>query len=91
VNAKCEFYNDTEILSTLNSGTCSSRSRTFKIQRPSSGGDLPQVRRVNSTTLTVVMDEELGNGNLGPYADRPRTFPNMRSKVYTPLVRTLFV
>ncbi|KAE7998937.1 hypothetical protein FH972_003430 [Carpinus fangiana] len=32
------------------------------------------------------MDEELGNGNLGPYADRPRTFPNMRSKVYTPLI-----
>ncbi|XP_059458302.1 pyrophosphate-energized membrane proton pump 2-like [Corylus avellana] len=32
------------------------------------------------------MDEELENGNLGPYADRPRTFPNMRSKAYNPLI-----
>ncbi|KAF5466223.1 hypothetical protein F2P56_016170 [Juglans regia] len=32
------------------------------------------------------MDDELEDGNLGPYADRPRTFPNMRSKAYNPLI-----
>ncbi|KAB1218236.1 Pyrophosphate-energized membrane proton pump 3 [Morella rubra] len=82
------IYNEIEIYSELEFGTCCCPSRTFKIQRPSSGGDLPQpqVRRVNSTTHTVLMDDELENGNLGPYADKPRTFPNMRSKAYTPLI-----
>ncbi|KAL0012905.1 hypothetical protein SO802_008013 [Lithocarpus litseifolius] len=60
--------------------------RSFKIQRPSSGGDLPQFRRVNSNTLTMFMDNDVEEGNLGPYADRPRVFPNMRSKVHTPLI-----
>ncbi|KAL7180675.1 hypothetical protein ACSBR1_043794 [Camellia fascicularis] len=32
------------------------------------------------------MDDEMESGNLGPYQDRPRTFPNMRSKPYTPLI-----
>lgn len=84
------IYNEIEIYSELEFGTCCCPSRTLKIQRPSSGGDLPQpqVRRVNSTTHTVLMDDELENGNLGPYADKPRTFPNMRSKAYTPLVWT---
>ncbi|CAL5443590.1 unnamed protein product [Camellia sinensis] len=68
--------------------------KTFKIQRPSSGGDLPLVgefnpfpvaRRVNSSHA-VSMDDEMESGNLGPYQDRPRTFPNMRSKPYTPLI-----
>ncbi|KAG5556894.1 hypothetical protein RHGRI_007216 [Rhododendron griersonianum] len=35
------------------------------------------------------MDDDMESGNLGPYKDRPRTFPNMRSKPYTPLVRTI--
>ena len=64
-------------------------SRSFKIQRPSSGGDLPQFRRVNSNTLTMFMDNDVEGGNLGPYADRPRVFPSMRSKVHTPLVNTI--
>nr|POE57638.1 pyrophosphate-energized membrane proton pump 2 [Quercus suber] len=59
---------------------------SFKIQRPSSGGDLPQFRRVNSNTLTMFVDNDVDGGNLGPYADRPRIFPNMRSKVHTPLI-----
>ncbi|KAH7515252.1 hypothetical protein FEM48_Zijuj10G0007100 [Ziziphus jujuba var. spinosa] len=33
-----------------------------------------------------MMIDELENGSLGPYQDRPRTFPNMRSKAYTPWV-----
>ncbi|KAH7866830.1 hypothetical protein Vadar_025555 [Vaccinium darrowii] len=32
------------------------------------------------------MDDEMEGGKLGPYQDRPRTFPNMRSKPYTPLI-----
>ncbi|PON87670.1 Pyrophosphate-energised proton pump [Trema orientale] len=37
------------------------------------------------------MEEDLEDGNLGPYQDRPRTFPNMRSKAYTPWIfRVLF-
>lgn len=71
--------------------------KSLKIQRPSSGGDLPQTgeynsfpvaRRVNSAG-TMMMGDDVENGNLGLYQDRPRTFPNMRSKPYTPLVRTL--
>ncbi|GMN63886.1 hypothetical protein TIFTF001_032939 [Ficus carica] len=34
----------------------------------------------------MLMDGDLEDGNLGPYQDRPRTFPNMRSKAYTPLI-----
>lgn len=68
-----------------------------KIQRPGSGGDLPHggeyipypiARRVNSSH-TVVMDDDLENASLGSYQDRQRTFPDMRSKVNTPLVSTL--
>lgn len=33
-----------------------------------------------------MMDADLEDGILGPYQDRPRTFPVMRSKSYTPLV-----
>ncbi|XP_043712692.1 pyrophosphate-energized membrane proton pump 2 [Telopea speciosissima] len=33
-----------------------------------------------------MMDEDVEDGNLGPYQDRPRTFPTMRSKPYTPLI-----
>ncbi|KAK8292730.1 hypothetical protein V6Z12_D06G140300 [Gossypium hirsutum] len=33
----------------------------------------------------MMMGDDVENGNLGPYLDRPRTFPNMRSKPYTPL------
>ena len=35
------------------------------------------------------MDNDVEGGNLGPYADRPRVFPNMRGKVHTPLVNTI--
>ncbi|KHG18987.1 Pyrophosphate-energized membrane proton pump 3 [Gossypium arboreum] len=37
-----------------------------------------------ASTMMIVDDVE--NGSLGPYQDRPRTFPNMRSKPYTPLI-----
>lgn len=67
--------------------------KEFKIQRPGSGGDLPPqggeyspfpvVRRVNSTH-TIMMDEDIME--TGTYHDRPRTFPNMRSKPYTSLI-----
>lgn len=33
-----------------------------------------------------MIGEDIENGNMGPYSDRPRTFPNMRSKPYNPLV-----
>ncbi|RVW42824.1 hypothetical protein CK203_079924 [Vitis vinifera] len=67
--------------------------------RPGSGGDLPQsgefipfpvARRVNSSHA-VTMDDDVESGALGPYQDKPRIFPNMRSKSYTPLVRTLYL
>lgn len=70
------------------------QQQPFKIQRPSSGGDLPQIggfnpfpvaRRLNSSHA-IAMDDEMEGGKLGPYQDRPRTFPNMRSKPYTPLI-----
>ncbi|XP_021819880.1 pyrophosphate-energized membrane proton pump 2 [Prunus avium] len=32
------------------------------------------------------MDVDVEDGNLGPYQDRPRTFPNMRGKSYNPLI-----
>ncbi|CAB4302606.1 unnamed protein product [Prunus armeniaca] len=66
----------------------------FKIQRPGSGADLPQggeyspfpvARKVNSSH-SMVMDVDVEDGNLGPYQDRPRTFPNMRGKSYNPLI-----
>ncbi|XVF26476.1 hypothetical protein REPUB_Repub14bG0019500 [Reevesia pubescens] len=34
----------------------------------------------------MMMGDDVENGHLGPYQDRPRTFPNMRSKPYTPLI-----
>ncbi|XP_034207017.1 pyrophosphate-energized membrane proton pump 2-like [Prunus dulcis] len=34
----------------------------------------------------MVMDVDVEDGNLGPYQDRPRTFPNMRGKSYNPLI-----
>ncbi|KAG5538150.1 hypothetical protein RHGRI_025282 [Rhododendron griersonianum] len=70
------------------------QQKPFKIQRPGSGGDLPQIggfnpfpvaRRSNSSHA-IAMDDDMESGNLGPYKDRPRTFPNMRSKPYTPLI-----
>ncbi|GAB2270806.1 Pyrophosphate-energized membrane proton pump 2 [Dionaea muscipula] len=33
-----------------------------------------------------MMDEDVENGSIGPYQDRPRTFPDMRGKPCTPLV-----
>ncbi|KAL5723871.1 inorganic diphosphatase [Ranunculus cassubicifolius] len=33
-----------------------------------------------------MMDDDLEDGHIGLYQDRPRTFPSMRSKTYTPLV-----
>ncbi|XP_011625765.2 pyrophosphate-energized membrane proton pump 2 isoform X3 [Amborella trichopoda] len=73
----------------------------FKIQRPSSGGDLlqgssgdygsfPVARRVNSSHA-VMMDDSMEEGNLAAYQDRPRTFPTMRSKTYTPLIFRIFM
>ncbi|KAH0758628.1 hypothetical protein KY290_022121 [Solanum tuberosum] len=32
------------------------------------------------------MDDEMEGGNLGPYQDRPRTFPSMKSKAYAPWI-----
>ncbi|KAK7841125.1 pyrophosphate-energized membrane proton pump 2 [Quercus suber] len=34
----------------------------------------------------MFVDNDVEGGNLGPYADRPRVFPSMRSKVHTPLI-----
>ncbi|XP_012455328.1 pyrophosphate-energized membrane proton pump 3 [Gossypium raimondii] len=34
----------------------------------------------------MMIVDDVENGSLGPYQDRPRTFPNMRSKPYTPLI-----
>lgn len=86
-----EFSNETGILIYSDFRTRFCLSRTFKIQRPSSGGDLPQVWSVNSSTLPLGMDDELEKGDLRPYVDRPRTFPNVRNKAYNPLVRTLIL
>uniref|UniRef100_A0A7N0RGI4 H(+)-exporting diphosphatase n=1 Tax=Kalanchoe fedtschenkoi TaxID=63787 RepID=A0A7N0RGI4_KALFE len=35
--------------------------------------------------------DDMESGNLGPYQDRPRTFPNMRTKPYSPLVFRLLM
>ncbi|MQL71291.1 hypothetical protein Taro_003625, partial [Colocasia esculenta] len=70
-----------------------------KIQRPGSGGDLPQAgefvpypvaRRVNSSH-SVMMEGDVEAVGLGAYPDRPRTFPSMRSKQYTPLIFRIFM
>ncbi|XP_057766568.1 pyrophosphate-energized membrane proton pump 2 [Salvia miltiorrhiza] len=37
------------------------------------------------------MDDDMEGGSLGPYQERPRTFPNMRSKPYTPLIFRLLM
>ncbi|KAK3219023.1 hypothetical protein Dsin_012993 [Dipteronia sinensis] len=34
----------------------------------------------------MMMDDDMEKGGLMPYLDRPRTFPNMRSKPYIPLI-----
>lgn len=34
----------------------------------------------------MMTHDDVEGGNLGHYQDRPRTFPNMRSKPYTPVV-----
>ncbi|KAI9161939.1 hypothetical protein LWI28_022196 [Acer negundo] len=34
----------------------------------------------------MMMDDDMEKGGLMPYLDRPRTFPNMRSKPYVPLI-----
>lgn len=34
----------------------------------------------------MMIDDDVEGGNLMPYQDRPRTFPNMRTKPYNPLV-----
>ncbi|KAK9923949.1 hypothetical protein M0R45_032345 [Rubus argutus] len=36
-------------------------------------------------------DDDLEGGNLGPYQDRLRTFPNMRGKAYNPLIFRIFM
>ncbi|KAL2245379.1 UNVERIFIED_CONTAM: Pyrophosphate-energized membrane proton pump 3 [Sesamum indicum] len=68
----------------------------FKIQRQGSGGDLPQsgefnpfpvARRVNSFQA-VAMDDDMEGG---VYQERTRTFPNMRSKPYSPLIFRLLM
>lgn len=33
-----------------------------------------------------MIDDDMETGTLGGYQERPRTFPNMRSKAYTPLI-----
>ncbi|RXH88991.1 hypothetical protein DVH24_000590 [Malus domestica] len=61
---------------------------------PGSGGDLPQggeyspfpVAQKVDSIHSMVMDVDVEGGNLGPYQDRPRTFPNMRGKSYNPLI-----
>lgn len=50
----------------------------------------PVVRRVNSGQ-TMLMGDDLEDGNLGPYQDRLRTFPNMRGKSYNPLIFRIFM
>ncbi|XP_020979917.1 uncharacterized protein LOC107643818 isoform X2 [Arachis ipaensis] len=34
----------------------------------------------------MMIDDDKEAGSLGPYHDRPRTFPNMRTKPYTPVI-----
>ncbi|KAB5524964.1 hypothetical protein DKX38_022716 [Salix brachista] len=58
------------------------------------GGELPQGsedihfpvdRRVNSSH-EMMIDDDVETGSMGPYQERPRIFPNMRSKPYNPLI-----
>lgn len=74
-------------------------TKTLKIQRPGSGSDLPPggefapfpvARRVNSS-LVIAMDDDVENGNVGSYQDRPRTFPSMRNKSQLPLLFRIFM
>ncbi|CAA3002407.1 pyrophosphate-energized membrane proton pump 3 [Olea europaea subsp. europaea] len=37
------------------------------------------------------MDDDMEGGNLGPYQERARVFPNMRTRPYTPLIYRLFM
>ncbi|KAJ8431734.1 hypothetical protein Cgig2_028951 [Carnegiea gigantea] len=37
------------------------------------------------------MMDDIENGSMGPYQDRPRTFPDMRTKPYTPLIFRLIM
>lgn len=47
----------------------------------------PQVARRNlSVSVAMPMDDMLESGNYMAYQDRPRTFPSLRTKSYTPLV-----
>lgn len=45
----------------------------------------PVARRVNSSH-SIMMEDDMETGTLGAYQDKLRTFPNMRTKPYTPLV-----
>ncbi|KAJ6676692.1 K(+)-INSENSITIVE PYROPHOSPHATE-ENERGIZED PROTON PUMP [Salix viminalis] len=38
-----------------------------------------------------MIDDDVETGSMGPYQERPRIFPNMRSKPYNPLVRNLML
>lgn len=49
----------------------------------------PVARRVNSSH-SIMMEDDMETGTLGAYQDKLRTFPNMRTKPYTPLVRFSF-
>lgn len=71
----------------------------INIQRPNSGAELPHstgftplpiVRRANSAQ-NMMMDEDIEQASLMSFNDRPRAFPNMRSKTYSPLVKLLFL
>lgn len=44
---------------------------------------------MNSSSHAVAMDDDMENGSLSPYPDRPRRFPSMRSKSHTPLVNSV--
>ncbi|KAF3788684.1 Pyrophosphate-energized membrane proton pump 3 [Nymphaea thermarum] len=39
----------------------------------------------------MMMDNDMEEGNVGSYQDRPRTFPSMRSKTYTPMLLRIFM
>ncbi|KAG6760611.1 hypothetical protein POTOM_037134 [Populus tomentosa] len=38
----------------------------------------------------MMIDDDVETGDLGPYQERPRIFPNMRSKPYNPLIFRVF-
>ena len=50
----------------------------------------PIVRRANSAQ-NMMMDEDVEQASLMSFNDRPRAFPNMRSKTYSPLVSAFFL